>query len=51
MCSSDLADLQDEQSVAILLNILQSKELQQALSALPGYDASLTGTIILKQNP
>lgn len=45
------ADLQDEQSVAILLNILQSKELQQALSALPGYDASLTGTIILKQNP
>lgn len=39
-------DLQDHPGVAALLNVLQSAGLRRELESLPGYDASLTGTII-----
>lgn len=44
------ADLKDEQGVGILLNILQSAALQKELRALPGYDAGVTGKVILKNS-
>ncbi len=41
-------DLQDHPGVAVLLDMLQSARLRRELSALPGYDASVTGTIIAR---
>ena len=39
-------DLHDHPGVAAILDILQSAGLRRELTSLPGYDASLTGTII-----
>jgi len=39
-------DLMDHPAITIILDVMQGKKLREELSALPGYEASMTGQVI-----